>query len=87
MSKNWSDRESFDAVCRRASGRRHYNAMRKFQATYRRIQVTNLLSKWGFEYGVQARIAQELNVSEATISRDIAAMLKANSSLCPCCRK
>lgn len=83
MSKNWSERKSFDVVCRRASGRRHYNTMRKFQAAWRQNQVINLLSKWGFDHGVQARIARELNVSEATISRDIAAMLKANSSLCP----
>jgi predicted DNA-binding transcriptional regulator YafY len=61
----------WEAVCRRASGRRHYNAMRRFRADLRLAQVAQLMTAWGFEHGVQRRIAVSLGVSEATISRDM----------------
>ncbi len=80
----WKDYIPWDTVCRRASGRRGYNAHRKFAAAWRRTRVSDLLVKWGLEYGIQARIAKELGVSEATISRDIAALMY-DSRPCPCC--
>ncbi len=86
MSKSlvWNDHVPWDTVCRRASGRRGYNAHRAFKAAWRRVQVSNLLVKWGLEYGIQARIARQLGLSEATISRDIE-QLMAESKPCPCC--
>jgi len=42
---------------------------------FRQADVVVLLEKYGgFQHGVQARIARELGVSEATISRDITAI-------------
>jgi hypothetical protein len=65
----------WDAVCRRAGGRRHYNAWRQFQQQHRRLEVSALLGRYGIaKHGVQARIARELGVSEATVSRDVRAL-------------
>jgi len=84
VSKDWSTPVSSTEAYRRAGGRRHYNAIRQFQAEWRRSQVAKLLLEQGDKYGVQADLARKLGVSEATVSRDIAA-LKANSAPCPCC--
>jgi hypothetical protein len=43
-----------------------------------------LLGRYGLVHGVQARISRELGVSEATVSRDVAAVLKGRAA-CPCC--
>ncbi len=43
-----------------------------------------LLRRYGHGHGVQTRMVQELGVSEATISRDIAA-LSVSGYGCPCC--
>ncbi|TML87964.1 MAG: HTH domain-containing protein [Actinobacteria bacterium] len=40
-----------------------------------RIVVVHRLATYGWTYGVQARIAEELGVSDATISRDLKAIL------------
>lgn len=81
----WSAPTDFDTVCRRAAGRRHYNSLRQFHALLRRRQVIELVGRYGlFTHGAQARIAQELGVSEATISRDIACLLRLHVA-CPCC--
>lgn len=61
---------------RRASGRRAYNAWRHDMAMFRRIQVAKLLGQYGFVRGAQRRIARQLGVSEATISRDTWAILR-----------
>jgi hypothetical protein len=59
---------------RRAGGRRRYNFQREMAARARRERVCALLAKYGSKIrGVQARIARELGVSEATISRDVRA--------------
>ena len=71
----WSARTSWDTVCKRAAGRRHYNSVRALRATMRRRQVLTLLAAGGWTYGSQAQIARQLGVSEATISRDLAVML------------
>jgi DNA invertase Pin-like site-specific DNA recombinase len=71
----WTDRVSDTIAYRRASGRRHYNAIRQVRATVRRSQVARLLRAYGLERGTQARIARELNVSDATISRDTRSVL------------
>ncbi len=84
VCKSWNDHAPWDMVCRRASGRRGYNAHRKFVAAWRRVQVSGLLVEWGLGHGTQVRIAQQLGVSQATISRDIT-LLMASSKPCPCC--
>jgi DeoR/GlpR family transcriptional regulator of sugar metabolism len=45
-------------------------------AHVRRVEVALLLRQWGFDHGVQVRIARHLGVSEATISRDVQALLR-----------
>ena len=74
MSHNASP--SWDAICRRAGGRRKYNRKRQIQAEYRLTQVVRLLDKFGFCRGYQTRIAEELGVSRSTICRDIARLLR-----------
>lgn len=65
-------RLSFDQICKRAGGRRRYNHQREIAKEARRKEVERLLNEYGRKaWGVQARIARELGVSEATISRDI----------------
>lgn len=57
---SWSTPTSFGEVVRRASGRRVYNALRRDLAVFRRLDVARLLSEYGPQRGVQARIAREL---------------------------
>ncbi len=80
----WRALTTWDEVCRRSSGRRAYNALRRDRAMLRRQKVVQLLRRYGRGHGVQARMARELGVSEATISRDIAALWALGHG-CPCC--
>jgi hypothetical protein len=77
---------TWDQRCRLASGRRHYNSVRRFRAQLRRREVARLLRARGtlFDRGTQARLARELGVSRATISRDVAVLLRTNYP-CPRC--
>ena len=84
MSKGWSDWVADDEAAARAGGRRRYNEVRRVRAQYRRIQVTERLLSDGWTYGAQARIAEELGVSDATISRDLKAIFP-RAILCPVC--
>jgi hypothetical protein len=84
MGKPWGAPTSWDEVCRRAAGRARYHALRRFQRQERRLLVVELLRRYGLVHGVQARISRELGVSEATVSRDVAALLK-DRAACPCC--
>ena len=83
MSNIWSKPTSSDQANCRAGGRRHYNSWRQTCAAVRRVKVSRLLRRFSAEYarlgiaginqwGIQARIARKLGVSQATISRDIA---------------
>src|SRR5262249_4017841 len=74
MCRNWSKPTAWSDVCRRASGRRRFNAQRQRDARKRRDEVARLLAEWGTGRGGQARIARELKVSEATICRDLWAL-------------
>lgn len=79
-----------DEIYKRAAGRKSYNYRRRMTAEFRRRRVSQLLNtailKNGPQvWGMQARIAQELGVSEATISRDVA-VLTARWTACPYCR-
>jgi hypothetical protein len=61
-----------EQVNRWAGGRRRYNFQRELAARARREKVRSLMASYGRKArGVQARIARELGVSEATISRDV----------------
>jgi hypothetical protein len=80
----WSRWTSPDEVSRRAAGRCRYNALRRVRAQRRRRRVLELLARWGYSHGVQARIAAALSVSEATISRDMAIILPLQRP-CPTC--
>ena len=75
MSNNWSAPTSWDEVCRRKAGRDRYNSVRRLQRAERRFRVLELLSRYGMDRGVQARIAKELGVSRVTVHRDVAALL------------
>lgn len=63
--------KSAEEAYRRARGRRRYHARRRREAEERRARVAELVMKWGWVQGTQARIARELGISEATISRDM----------------
>jgi hypothetical protein len=84
VCKNWRAPKSWDEVCRRAAGRRRYNAERQVGVMVRRWRVLELVKQTGLVSGAQRRMAKELGVSEATISRDIDAMLPL-AMFCPCC--
>ena len=82
MNNNeWSRPIRWDEVCRRAAGRRHYNAIRTVRRALRRREVARLLVKYGGLYGpsshgLQARIARQLGVHRSTICRDVWAILR-----------
>ena len=80
---SWSTRTTSDEAFRRAGGRRAYNSWRGFMKILRRRDVARLVLEYGHRRGVQARIAAVLGVSEATITRDVAALNK--PPLCPHC--
>jgi hypothetical protein len=70
-----------DAIERRASGRKHYNAVRTFRATLRRMEVARLLLA-GWKPG---HIAATLDVHPTTITRDIVRLM-ADPRHGPCCQ-
>jgi hypothetical protein len=71
----WSQPTTWDEVTRRAAGRYKDNTLRQLQAAVRRREVLKWLGEFDWTYGVQARIAPQLGMSEATISRDLAVLL------------
>ena len=82
----WTQPVDWDTVCRRARGRSRINAWRRHLATLRRKQVLELLSRYGFRYGVQAQIAAELHVAESTVARDMRALFPLLRT-CPHCHQ
>lgn len=72
------DEAGWNAICARASGRRHYNAVRQLHAAERRATVQRLWYAAGGHdspRGTQRRIAAALLVGNATICRDLRAVL------------
>lgn len=63
---------TFNQICRRAGGRRRYNFQRETAKRERRERVGELLKHCENKRGMQVKLARELGVSEATISRDCA---------------
>jgi hypothetical protein len=81
VCNSWDAHTSWSEVCRRASGRRHYNGWRRFIALRRRIQVAELCCKLSGQlkgilgrYGIQSAIARILNVNRSTVCRDMQAI-------------
>lgn len=82
---DWRAEATWTTVCRRASGRRRYNAWRRFTADHRRVMILRRLDELGgLQHGVQAQLARELDVSAATISRDLAHLFRGYVQ-CPRC--
>src|SRR5262245_9818981 len=73
-ANEWNRTVSNAEAFHRASGRRHFNAMRKLEQTLRRRRVVKLLELYGF-YRTGASIARQLGVSRSTICRDVKALL------------
>jgi hypothetical protein len=69
---SWSNKTDFETVCKRAAGRRRYNAERRAKARERFMIVTKqTVPLEGRKRGSQARLARVLGVHRSTISRDV----------------
>jgi hypothetical protein len=86
VQRSWSQPTTWAEVTRRAVGRTRYNKVRQLRATLRRLEVLKLLGEYGWTYGSQAAIARQLQVSKATISRDLAVILPLVEE-CPTCHQ
>ncbi len=78
---------TWEAICRRAGGRRHYNTWRRDLAFMRRGDV---LKQWRASRGApgwQAKAAVALGVHRSTITRDVEALRAEmrQGSPCPMC--
>ncbi|MDQ3816075.1 MAG: hypothetical protein M3362_00095 [Acidobacteriota bacterium] len=70
---NWGAKTDFDVVCKRAAGRRRYNAKRREEARERYLQVVEaIMPTGGRKRGTQAQLARVLGVHRSTICRDVA---------------
>lgn len=70
---SWSAQTDFETVCKRASGRRRYNAKRRAKALERfKIVLELTFPSEGRKRGSQARLARALGVHRSTICRDVA---------------
>jgi hypothetical protein len=87
MSGQHSEGLSWERICRRAGGRRHYNSVRQYCALQRRAEVARLWCASPDARRWQARAAQELGVHPSTISRDVQALLDElnRTRRCPLC--
>ena len=82
---NWSTPTDWQTVCRRAAGRRKYNALRTFKAHQRRQTLLELVRDLGgMERGFQAKIAAALHVHPSVISKDLKKILPL-SKVCDGC--
>jgi DeoR/GlpR family transcriptional regulator of sugar metabolism len=83
ISRGWVP-QSFDEAIKRAAGRRRYNYTRRIKAELRRAELIEFVFEENGAYGLQAQAARRFGVSESTISRDMAAIMK-GSRRCPHC--
>ena len=81
MTAQWSAPTTAEVAHRRAGGRRAHNLRRQFAAARRRVEVVRLLGEYGLGPGVRARVARELKVHPATITRDLALVLRPREAL------
>ncbi len=91
-TSDWSADTNWDEVCRRASGRRHFNAMRQLRAECRRdalieraLESVSCVTERGF----QAAQARKFGVHRSTICRDMKLLLRraVEEKHCPVCRR
>jgi hypothetical protein len=68
----WRARVSDAEAYRRAGARRNFNERRQAAARQRRAVVQQAWLEQGGQRGWQAQLARELQVSRATICRDVA---------------
>lgn len=72
MSTNWTEQTNFDLVCKRASGRRRYNAKRRAEARERyKLVIEAIRPPDGRKRGSQAQLARALGVHRSTVCRDV----------------
>ena len=86
-TSDWSRNTRWDEVCRRASGRRRYNAVRRLHAELRRNAIIKRaweLGTWLRERGFQAALARQFGVNRSTISRDVKQLERDMAPLKPC---
>jgi len=78
---------SWDAICRRAGGRRWYNNWRHTLAMLRRRDVLEYWRVSKGRHGWQAQAAVALGVHRSTITRDVEALLAPlnRDEPCPMC--
>lgn len=68
----WSAPTDLDSVCKRAAGRRRYNAKRQAEARDRfKLVLEAILPPEGRKRGTQAQLARALGVHRSTVSRDV----------------
>src|SRR5258705_5173292 len=71
MAKIWNPK-TFKGVCKRAAGRRRYNAERQRKRDNRQLVIMGILVKLNWpDYGIGQILAEALSVNAATISRDL----------------
>lgn len=88
MNMNWSAQTDFETVCKRAAGRRRYNAERQAEARKRYKQVKDVIwSPDGCKRGTQAELARAFGVHRSTICRDVAKWRKLWLEVMECYRK
>ncbi len=87
MTAVWSAPTTPDEVARRAGRRKHYNTWRRWLAFRRRyLEVARrLFAKGAIKRGVLTRLAHELGVSRATISRDVQYLKSQGHYYCHAC--
>lgn len=75
----WAKPTSADEAYRRASGRRRYNLQRS-EAVYKRAQLLKTMLRGKMpRRGEMERYARALGVSKATVSRDVARLVRLGS--------
>jgi hypothetical protein len=86
MPKAWNPK-TFKGICKRAGGRRRYNAQRQGVRDQRQLLVMEVLleSQWQ-SYGFGKILARDLHVDAATISRDIRYIREWRDSLIKECK-
>jgi hypothetical protein len=78
VSHDWRTPTGWDSVCRRSSGRRWYNSVRRTRAQMRRIAIMRTVTAlpppygiWHLPYGMRAQLAQQFSVSTWIIYHDL----------------
>ncbi len=78
---------TWDQLCRRTGGRRHYNSWRQTMALLRQRKVINYWRESRDRHGWQAEAAMALGVHRSTITRGVRTLLAMvhKGEPCPLC--